>query len=184
MTGYAGSQKDTVYTKGDEMTVKELIEVSPFCDLVEIAVRDQGHGKWVQGYRVGINAKLYPVNLSIKLREKYNLKSYQSRTVDLEEGQEIDCTQGLNLPMKVICKKVTQIPDYIGNLKICDIQPRHIPQIHKDAYTHNDFAYELDCFPDGFVPESENEKEKAIKENKEMDGQLTIDEWIINSVTY
>lgn len=166
------------------MTVKELIDVSPFCDLVEIVVRAHGHGTWVQGYRVGINAKLYPVNLSTKLREKYHLKSYQSSTIYLEEGQEIDCTQGPHLPMKVICKKVTQIPDYIGKLTICDIQPRHIPEIHKDALTHNDFAYEIDCFPDGYTPESENEKEKAIKENKEIDGQLSIDEWIVNAVTY
>lgn len=166
------------------MTVKELIEISPFCDLVEIVVRSNGHGKWIQGYRVGKNAKLYPVNLSVKLRKAFGMESYQSGTIALDEGQEIDCEHGRGLPMKVICKDVRKIPDYIGNLKICDIQPRHIPQIHRDALTHNDFAYDLDCFPDGYIPESEKQREEAEKEAKEIDGQLSIEEWIVNSVTY
>lgn len=166
------------------MTVKELIDVSPFCDLVEVVVRDQGHGKWVQGYRVGKNAKLYPVNMSLKLRERFHQKSYESRTVVLDEGQEIDCEQGMGLPMKVICRDVRKIPDNIGNLTICDIQPRHIPQIHKDAMTHNDFAYDIDCYPDGFVPESITEQEKATKIADDIDGQLSIEEWITNSVIY
>lgn len=164
------------------MTVKELIEVSPFCDLVEVVVRENGYSTWIQGYRVGKNAKLYPVNLSYKLRGELGIDYH--KTYSLKDGQEIDCTNGWKMPLKVICKDVRKIPDYIGNLKISHIQPRHIPQIHKDALTNNNFSYDVDCFPDGFTPESEKGKEKAIKENKEMDGQLTIDEWIINSVTY
>lgn len=166
------------------MTVKELIDVSPFCDLVEVIVREHGHGQWVQGYRVGKNAKLYPVNLSVKLREQFGQKTYESHTIVLEKDQEIDCEQGRGLPMKVICKDVAKIPDYIGNLKICDIQPRHIPQIHRDALTHNDFAYDIDCFPDGFVPESPKEQEKAQKVIEEMDGQMSVDDWFANTVTY
>lgn len=156
------------------MTVKELISVSPFCDLVEITVRENGCGKWIQGYRVGKDAKLFPVNLTKEIREQYHLQSYQNKTISLEEGDEIDCTHGYELKMKVICRDVHRIPDNIGNLQIAHIQPRHIPSFHRDALTHNNFEYDLDCFPDGYVPEVEQSKEKTIM----IDGQMTIDEWM------
>jgi hypothetical protein len=52
------------------MTVKELIDVSPSCDIVEIVIRNEG--KWVQGYRVGKNAQIYPCEYSVEALEKGN----------------------------------------------------------------------------------------------------------------
>ena len=156
------------------MTVKELIDVSPSCDLVEVTVRENGCGKWIQGYRVGKDAKLFPVNLTKEVREKYHLQSYQSKTIPLEEGDEIDCINGWDLKMKVICRDVRRLPDNVANLQVSHVQPRHIPSFHREALTNNEFAYDIDCFPDGYVPEIEQPKEKSLQ----MDGQMTFDEWM------
>lgn len=152
------------------MTVKELIDVSSFCDLVEVVVRDHGHGKWIQGYTVGKNAKLCPCHWTSALREKYNVRYNQ--TVYLEEGVEEDAQMGnAGLPMKIICKDVRKIPDYIGKLQVCEVQPRNIPHIHKDGLTHNDFAYDIDCFPDGYEEPKEEPKEEPM-----MKGQLSVED--------
>lgn len=156
------------------MTVKELIDVSPYCDLVEVVVRKNGHGQWIQGYRVGKEAKLYPCNLTKEVMERFKVESHL-KTVHLQEGQEVDCSHGSReLPMKVICKDVSKIPDNIGKLIVAHVQPRHIPSFHKEQLTHNDFAYNIDCYPDGYVPEVE--KKDTDWEN--LEGQLTIDDWL------
>ena len=154
------------------MTVKELIDISPFCDCVEVVIRN--NGKWVQGYTVGKNAKLYPVNLSTKIREKYHLERYKNKTISLDEGDEVDCEHGRGLPMKVICKDVSKIPEYIGNLKINHVQPRNIPIIHGDSLTHNDFYYDIVCFPNDFIPEIEEKTDK----NEQIEGQMRIEDFI------
>lgn len=35
------------------MKIRELIDVCPNCDVLEVVVRDHGHGKWIQGYMIG-----------------------------------------------------------------------------------------------------------------------------------
>lgn len=136
------------------MTVKELIDVSFSCDCLEIVVREEGCGRWIQGYRIGKNAELFPVEVTKEVIEKYKLEGQRRGSViQLEEEQEIDCEHGIRLPMKVICKDVKRIPDYIGNLKVCHVIPRNIPRLHKDGLTHNNFSYEIDCYPDGYIPE-------------------------------
>lgn len=156
------------------MTVKELIAVSPFCDFVQIVVRNHGCGRWIQGYRIGKEAKLYPVNCTREILEKYNLQSHQRQTIPLNEGDEIDCEHGRGLPMKVICKDVSKIPDNVANLTVAFVQPRHIPEIHREQLTHNNYEYDIDCFPDSYVPEPKEKQEKT----ETLDGQMTFDEWL------
>lgn len=150
------------------MTVKELIDVSFACDLVEIVVREEGFGRWIQGYRIGKNAKLFPVEITKEVLEKYKLEQGARRVIPLNEGQEIDCTHAINLPMKVICKDVKRIPDYIGNLKVSHVIPRRVPRLHNRPMETNDHAYEIDCFPNGYV-----EPVEEPKQEKDMEGQET-----------
>lgn len=155
------------------MKVRELIELSPFCDTVEVIVRESGCGKWIQGYRISKNAKLFPANLTAEIIDKYSLESWH-QTVHLKRGEEVDTVHGARaLPMKVICKDVRRIPDYIGNLTIHSIQPRHIPSYHKEALTHNDFDYDINVYPEDFVPEVEK-----TKQEEPMTGQMSIEEFL------
>lgn len=156
------------------MTVKELIDVSPFCNLVEVVIREKGYGRWIQGYRVGKEAKLYPLNISEEIKEQFHLNTYL-RQVPLKPGQEVDCFEGGKLPIKVICKDVTKIPDSIGALTVSSVLPRHVPQFHKEALTHNDFMYDINCYPDGFIPEPEKkEKPQGIQ----LEGQMEITDFL------
>ena len=109
------------------MTIKELLEVSPFCDTIEVVVRKEGHGMWLQGYRVSKNAKIYPVEQSRELIELRGLKEYNLRPAPLRENEVIETVRiGGNLKMKIICKEPRQAPNEILNLEICSVQPRHI----------------------------------------------------------
>lgn len=39
------------------MKIRELLEVSPFCDTIEVVIRKEGNGMWLQGFRASKNAK-------------------------------------------------------------------------------------------------------------------------------
>jgi hypothetical protein len=76
--------------------------------------------------------------------------------------------------MKIICKDIRKIPEYIGNLKIRDVLPRHIPMLHRDVLTHNEFQYDIVCYPEGWTPEVP----KVEKQEENLDGQMSIEEMI------
>jgi hypothetical protein len=156
------------------MTVKELIEVSPYCDTAEIIIREHGHGRWLQGFRIGKMVKIYPCDKCTEYRKKL-AKDDQRGWIYLDKGVEVDVEVCRDLPMKVICKDVSKIPEHIANLQICSAQPRHIPQYHKDGLTHNDFAFEIDCYPDGFVMPTE---EKREKKEEQLEGQTSIEDFL------
>ena len=135
------------------MTVQELMDVMPYCDLLEIVVRQTGHGKWIQGYRIGKDAKIYPSEYTVEEWEKRSFRSYERKVVHLEEGAEVDIRHGYDLPMKVICKDCHRLPENVGRLEVCSVLPRHVPQFHKEALTHNDHSLDVSCYPDNYVPE-------------------------------
>lgn len=158
------------------MTVQELVDAASYCDLIEVVVRKNGHGQWIQGYRVGKDAKIYPSEVTAELREINDLKVYETKTIYLNEGEVIDLKKSVfNLPMKVICKECHKLPDVIGNLVVCSFQPRHIQTFHKDALTSNNFSMDIDCYPDNYVPLVEV---KEVKEKiEQIDGQMSLEDW-------
>lgn len=158
------------------MTVQELVDAASFCDLIEVVVRKSGRGQWIQGYRVGKDAKIYPSEVTAELRELKGLKKYESKTLYLDEGEVIELKKsGFNLPMKVICKECHKLPDYIGNLEVSFFQPRHIQTFHMDALTNNNFSMDIDCYPDNYVPLVEV---KEVKEKiAQIDGQMSLEDW-------
>lgn len=163
------------------MTISELLEVMPNCDLIEIVVRKNGYGLWIQGYRIGKNAAIYPSELTAEIREMNGLKSYQSGTVHLKPGEVVDISKGYSfspMPMKVICKDCHgKIPEHIGRLVVSHAQPRHIPTFHREQLTHNEFSLDVSCYPDEYVPEVYIES-KVTNSQKEIAGQMSIEDFI------
>lgn len=157
------------------MKVRDLLEVSPFCDTIEVVIRKEGHGMWLQGYRVSKNAKIYPVEQSREFIEMRGLKSYECHVLPLKDNEEINVVRLDGLKMKIICKEPRQAPNEILNLEICSVQPRHIPLYHKEALTHNEFSYDIDCYPPAY--EIEHIETKAIEE-KQLEGQTNIFDFI------
>lgn len=164
------------------MTVRELIEAGTFCDSAEIVVREDGHGKWIQGYRIGKGIKMFPCEHTIEFQETIDKKGKvhkYGKHIDgrqapwLTTGEIRDVYHSINLPMKLIKKDVDKLPDIVANLQVCSFQPRHIPSFHQEQLTHNEFCLEINCYPAGFCPELVDEKLKD-KASNEMEGQLSL----------
>lgn len=154
------------------MTVQELMDAMPFCDLAEIVIRKTGHGQWIQGYRIGKNAKIFPSEYTVEEIEKRSFRSYERRIIHLEEGEEINIKHGFDLPMKVICRDCHKLPENVGRLEVCDIIPRNVPTFHGEALTHNNHSLEVNCYPDDFIPERIVESKDVTV--KQIDGQMDI----------
>lgn len=126
------------------MTVKELIDVMPFCEDVNVIVRQDGSGKWIQGYRVGLNAQLHPSEIwPAELCQNFGC------TYTLQAGEEFDAHVSTGMPVKVMHGDVHRLPKNVGNLTVCHVQPRHL--LHNSF--DNEFELEIWCYPDGWTPE-------------------------------
>lgn len=160
------------------MTIKELLEASPSCDTIEIVVRKNGHGQWLQGYRIGKEVRVYPIEQSREFIELKGLKQYDRSSYRLAPDEIIDVLRGgNNLKMKIICKEPLKAPNEILDLEISHIQPRHIPMYHKEALTHNEFMYDIDCYPPDYQFEI-TETEQRVIVDKQLEGQINIFDFI------
>ena len=161
------------------MTIQELMDAMPSCDLAEIVIRKTGHGQWIQGYRVGKEAKIFPSEYTVEEWERRELRYIDRKTRYLEEGTEVDIRHGRDLPMKVICRDCHKLPEYIGQLEVCSIQPRNVPHFHGDQLTHNEFSVNVDCYlpdaPERFI-ECEDVTTKRIDD--QIDGQMNITDFL------
>lgn len=153
------------------MTVKELVDAAPFCDAIEIVVRTNGCGQWIQGYRISKFAEQWKAEHTVELGEKIKFR-YGDKAPQLSDGEIRDVIHGYNLPMKIIKKDVSKLPDYVANLQVYNFQPRHIPSFHKEQLFHNEFSLDINCYPEGFVPEIEKVDKEDLK--KQLEGQTNI----------
>lgn len=160
------------------MTVQELLDVMSFCDLVEIVIRKTGHGQWIQGFRIGKEAVIYPSEVTAEIREMKDIKEYRSPRVCLEDGEIIDCRVGFHLPMKVICRDCHKLPEQIGRLEVCSALPRHVPEFHGAQLTHNEFSLEINCYPDDYVPDVYIEAKEVQKSIDGIEGQLSLEDFM------
>lgn len=159
------------------MTVRDLVECAPFLKNIEVVVRENGGGWWIQGFRIGPDAKIYKYEYCVENRERVysstKLKEEESIDIERHHGSDHPC------PVKAICVSPERAPADVLDLVVYSYQPRHIPQYHGDAATHNDFDLEIDCYP----PEHQ-EKLAAYRETKEaktddqLEGQMSIEEFL------
>lgn len=153
------------------MTVNDLIAAAPFCDALEIVVREHGHGKWIMGYRISPKAEQWKAEHTVELQEKKALM-YGDKAPKLMDGEIRDVIHGYDLPLRIIKKDISKIPNYIGCLNVCSFQPRHIPSFHRDIMTNNEFSLDINCYPEDFVFEKELELEQP--KEAEIDGQMSL----------
>lgn len=160
------------------MTVKELIDAAPFCDSAEIVVRTEGSGQWIQGYRIGKDIYMFPCEYTIEVQETLKGDTW-NRQIDgrnqppLTKGEIRDIFHGSKLPMKLIKKDVSRLPENVAGLTVSSFQPRHIPSFHLAQLTHNDFLLEINAYPEGYEFTEEQEKEEKTKDNQ-IAGQVSL----------
>lgn len=153
------------------MTVRELVECATFVKNVEIVIRTIGESsKWIQGYRIGKDAKIYPYEYRAEVREKNPHK-----TETLKPGEEADVIHSQELPLKVIAVDPQKMPDAIADLEVRWYQPRHLFKLHKEQLTSNDFDLDIVAYP----PKVAKELKKPIqdKASSELEGQMSLDDF-------
>ena len=170
-----------VFSRGRRMTVKVLVEAAPFCDTVEVIIRENGNGHWIQGYLIGKNINIYPAFQRkdwIEYRKTHPNSCSDKRR--LKDGEEVEGTHGeCGLPMKLIKKSVSNIPDKVANLKVCWFQPRYIPCYHGEQLTHNEFQLDIEAYPEGWEPEKKQPKsETKDNDSKQIPGQMNISDFM------
>lgn len=150
------------------MTVKDLVECSFFVKNIEVIIRENGGGTWIQGFRIGKDAMLYRYEHCAEHREQRGM--FGTDLYKLKDDEILDAKTSSNLPMKVMCIEPKKAPKEILDLVVHDYQPRHIPSFHGEALTHNDFDLEINCYP----PERQEKLAvyREINEDKIDDGQL------------
>ena len=156
------------------MTVRDLVEHATFVKNVEIVIRTTGESaKWIQGYRIGAQAKIYPYESRAEVR---CAASQPHKTEFLKPGEEADIkhSDDPKLPMKVIAVEPSKMPKNIADLEVRWYQPRHLWQLHGEQLTHNDFDLDIVCYPPDRIPDP---KQKDDKQSEDIDGQLSLDEF-------
>lgn len=158
------------------MTVKELIDAATFCESVEIIVRENGCGQWIHGYRIGENVEMFPAECTAEFRDGATNYLRGNQLPKMTSGEIRDIYHAINLPMRIIKKKVSSIPDSVSGLTVCYFQPMNIPVLHKSSAFHNSFTMEIDCYPDGYQPDVLESKSK--QESEQLEGQTDIFDFI------
>ena len=160
------------------MTVRDLVECAYFVKNIQIIIRENGGGRWFQGFRIGKDAMLYKYEHCAEHREQRGM--FGTDLYKLKDGEILDTTTVYNLPMKVMCIEPKKAPKEVLDLVVHHYQPRHIPSFHGEALTHNDFDLNIDCFP----PERQEKlaEYREIVEDKvdgeQIAGQMSIEDFL------
>ena len=116
----AAAQNGIVSSKGDSMTIKELIEKAALCDLLEVTIRENGEGKWVYQYKIGEEASCS------KYDELYIDGEWKTAPKCFAPNQPLEfrhpCGGGHSLPGRIIPKDPKKAPKEVMELEICDFQ--------------------------------------------------------------
>ncbi len=165
------------------MTVRDLVQAAGY-DLegLQIRVRENGGGKWIQGYRISPNERLYPIICRIEFREKY---PWIEKTTFRGNGYNCPVPEGVKLtvyedfkdyPIEIMCIEPKKAPKNILDLEVKYFLPRNVPAIHGDRFTNNRYSLEIDAY----APE-ETEKLAVYKqcdEIEQLEGQMSIEDFL------
>jgi len=163
------------------MTVQELMDISPWCERLEVVVRKEGRGQWLYAFRVAKNAEVYPSEVSAEVREMRQLSEYtpygNKKIVRLKDGDVVDVEKEYSnaLRTKVISKDPHRLDPAIGNLEICSIVPRGLPRA--DLLTEVRHSYDVNCYP----PEDRKAERIVMQpERKEIEesGQMCLEDFL------
>lgn len=164
------------------MTVKDLVIAGgENLEGLQIMVRENGGGKWIHGYRISENERLYPAVAKVENQEAFpwiNKKDY-GFNCPIPKGTELRVYEEMRdkLPIDILCVPPKKAPKKVLELEVKSYLPRNIPTIHGESLFNNGFALEIDCYP----PE-QLEKLVIVKEvaeiSDQLEGQMSIEEFI------
>lgn len=168
------------------MTVRDLVQgAGDDLEGMQITVRENGGGKWIQGFRISKKARLYPVDCRIEEREKHPwaketcLRGY-GFNCEVPQGEVLTVYQPpMDFPIRVMCIEPKKAPKDVLDLEVKSYLPRNLPTIHGQALFNNEFCLEIDAY----APE-QTEKLAVYREVREdkvddqLEGQMSIEDWL------
>ena len=159
------------------MTVRDLIECSYFVKNIEVVIRENGGGTWIQGFRIGTDAMLYRYEQCAEHREERGM--FGTELYKLKDDEILNVKTCHNLPMKIMCIEPKKAPKEVLDLVVHHYQPRHIPYIHGESATHNDFDLNIDAFPPERMEKLADYREVIeTKLDDQLEGQMSIEDFI------
>ena len=168
------------------MTVRDLVfGASESLEGMEIVVRENGGGKWIQGFRISKKARLYPIDSRVEEREKHPwVKETCPRGSGLNcpvpEGEVVTVYQDtFNYPIKVMCIDPRKAPKNVLDLEVRRYLPRNIPTLHGQKLFSNDFSLEIDCYEPEKMEKLAMYREVVEDkiEDDQLAGQMSIEDY-------
>lgn len=154
------------------MTVRDLVQGAPFLRNIKVIVREHGSGCWIQGFRIGPDAKIHKFERCAEFEEQMSVNRQDYK---LKEGESFDVARFQDMPMKVKCVDPRKAPADVLDLVVCHYLPRHICEYHDD----NDFDLEIDCYPPEHQEKLATYREtKEAKADDQLEGQMSIEEFL------
>lgn len=158
------------------MTVRDLvIGAGDNLEGIQVRVRENGGGKWIHGFRISPNERLYPLICRIEYEEKF---PWIEKTTFRGNGYNCPVPKGVHLtvhedlsdyPIEIMAIEPKKAPKTVLDLEVKSYLPRNIPTVHGQRLFNNEYTLEIDAFP----PE-QMEKLAVYKEvdDKQVDDQL------------
>ncbi len=162
------------------MTVKDLIDIGgDNLEGIQIRIRENGGGKWLHGYRISPNERLYPAISKIENQEAFPwITKKGDFNQPIPRGAELRVYETMrdNLPIDIMCISPKKAPKHILNLEVRYMLPRNIPSVHGERLFNNGYMLELDCYPPQKLEKLAIYKE--VEETEQLEGQMCIEEWL------
>ena len=143
------------------MTVGELLKVFEWCVALDIVVREEGCGQWIQGYVIGDGVTIG--------------KSYLNYGEDphMEKGEIRDI--GLwKMPKTYMNIPVSKAPESILALKVCEARPSTLHSYSMGYRSNcNEHDLHINCYPEGYEEVERIVARKMKRQKKTEHEQIT-----------
>lgn len=165
------------------MTVRDLVQAAgDDLEGMQITVRENGGGRWIQGFRISKKARLYPSDCRIEEREKHpwaqeSCSRGYGFNCEVPQGEVLTIYQPhLDFPIKVMCICPGKAPKDVLDLEVRRYLPRNLPTIHGNSLFNNEFCLEIDAY------EPEKQEKLAVykqcDETEQLEGQMSIEDFL------
>ena len=144
---------------------------------LDVEIRD--NGKWVYGYRIGLDAQVYYAEKCESFADRRG--QFGVRNCRLQPGEVAEVITPADCPARVMCIKPKDAPAEVLDLEVNYYLPRHT------SGTNNNFDMDVVCYLPDLMIATEKVKAWIIKNHSEVkqpkettediDGQMSLDQF-------
>lgn len=162
------------------MTVRDLVKCADgFLQNLDVEIRD--NGKWVYGYRIGLDAQIYYAEKCESFADRRGQFGVGNCRLQPGEVAEVFKWPPADCPARVMCLKPTNAPAEVLDLEVNYYLPRHT------SMTDNNFDLDVVChLPDlmiasekvkAWITKNHSEVKQPKDSTEDIDGQMSLDQF-------